>query len=171
MSSRMRSVYRPDASAASSSSICSARIANRCDTNGNRTSVAVSPFASTVMTPPRSGRVAWPSSVMPAAPNTGASASREYWLSWLPPMATTRAPVARSASSASQHDLLRFRRRRGRFEEVAGDEHEVDGFRGGDAGDLREHRAVLVQPGSAAQRLADVPVRGVEDPHVPGRPA
>ena len=69
------------------------------------------------------------------------------------------------------HDLLRFRRRRGRFEEVAGDEHEVDGFGGGDARDLREHRAVLVQAGSAAQRLADVPVRGVEDPHVPGRPA
>ena len=69
-------------------------------------------------------------------------------------------------------DALRVGRRRGRLEEVAGDEHQVDAFLGRDARDLGEHGAVLVEAGRAAQRLADVPVGGVEDLHcTPGSPA
>ncbi len=59
-----------------------------------------------------------------------------------------------------------------RLEQVAGDEHEVDGLGRRDARDLREHGPVLVEAGFAAQRLADVPVGGVQNLHdSPGRPA
>ena len=63
------------------------------------------------------------------------------------------------------HDALRVGERRGRLEQVAGDEHDVDGFAACDLDDLGEHRAVLVETRVAAQRLADVPVGGVQDPH------
>jgi hypothetical protein len=71
------------------------------------------------------------------------------------------------------HHLLRLGRRRRRFEQVAGDEHEVDLFGRRDLGDLREHRSVLIETRPAAQRCADVPVGGVQQPHgdAPGSPS
>ena len=63
------------------------------------------------------------------------------------------------------HQALGLGRRRGGVEQVAGDDDEIHVVRGGDADDLVEHGAVLDGPAGAAQRLADVPVPGVQQAH------
>jgi hypothetical protein len=48
------------------------------------------------------------------------------------------------------------------FPDVAGDEHPVDALRHGDADDLVDRGRELLGAGATADRLSDVPVRGVE---------
>src|SRR4051812_11954579 len=76
----------------------------RCDVNGNNATCTGSPVraARSSSTPPPSGGQARPRTWMPAAANTGRTASKASALSWFPATTTTSAPVARSASSVSK---------------------------------------------------------------------
>src|SRR5436190_11139322 len=76
----------------------------RCEVNGSSASCTGSPVraAGSPSAPPPSGGQARPSTWMPAAANTGRTASKASALSWLPATTTTSAPVARSASSVSK---------------------------------------------------------------------
>ena len=175
--SARRTARRP--AAASSSSICSApdRVPLRARTAAGRCARARRPRSVSSTTPPQlgPGRVAEQRDAG-RGEHRATSASSAYWLSWLPPIDDDlRAGVAQGEQRVP-HDPLRVGRRRGRLEQVAGDEHEVDGCSAAAiVGDLGEHRAVLVEAGRAPQRLADVPVGGVEDLHrgqpSPGSPA
>ena len=62
-------------------------------------------------------------------------------------------------------DPLGLGRRRELVEDVAADERQVDRLVARDLDDLVEHRGDLVEPLAAVERLADVPVGGVQDPH------
>ena len=63
------------------------------------------------------------------------------------------------------HDLFGFRRWRGGVEDVAAHQYRVDLVCARDVGDLSQDRDVLVGPRSSADRAADVPVGGVQEPH------
>jgi hypothetical protein len=101
MSRAMWSAYVWLASAAVSSYISAARIAYRWERNGSATNRHRSPPAVVPVISSSSGlsRIA-PRSTIPAASAHGRSASSAGPLSWLPPIATTCAPVCRNADSA-----------------------------------------------------------------------
>ena len=63
------------------------------------------------------------------------------------------------------NQALGVRGRGGRLEEIAGDEHEVDGLLSGDRGDLGEHLSLLLEAMDALEYLADMPVAGVQELH------
>jgi hypothetical protein len=65
---------------------------------------------------------------------------------------------------SSVDDLLGLGRRRRDVEEIAGDDHQVRALARRDAGDLVEHRAMLVGAAASLDQPAYVPVGGVEDP-------
>ena len=60
---------------------------------------------------------------------------------------------------------LGLRPRCRRLEDVAGDEHRVDGLALGERHDLGQHLALLAEALDALQHLPDVPVGGVEELH------
>ncbi len=64
-----------------------------------------------------------------------------------------------------QHERLGVGGRRRGLVEVAGDQHDVDVLGVGDADDVGQHGPVLREPRLALDRLADVPVGGVQQLH------
>ena len=69
------------------------------------------------------------------------------------------------AGQEVEDDLLRLRRGRGGVEHVPGEKDGVHPLLDGDPRHLLEGGGVLVHPRAAAQRLAHVPVRGVQEAH------
>jgi hypothetical protein len=65
----------------------------------------------------------------------------------------------------SPDEALGIRRRRRGVEQVAHDQHHVDGLGARHRDDLGQHAALLIETALSAQRLADMPVGGVEEPH------
>ena len=80
-------------------------------------------------------------------------------------MTMTCAPVSRRSSKRLQHERLGVGIRRRGLVEVAGDEHEVGRLGVGDPDDVGQHGPVLGEAGLAPDRLADVPVGGVQQLH------
>ena len=80
-------------------------------------------------------------------------------------MTITSAPDRRIRSSVCTTSCCAARRRRRQVVDVAGHEDRVDLVGLGDRGDLGEHRPLLVEPVTALERLADVPVGGVQELH------
>jgi hypothetical protein len=72
---------------------------------------------------------------------------------------------ARQRHQRAHHQPLRGGVRGGAVVEVARHEHGVDLLLARDPHDLAEHLLLLVEPADTLERLADVPVGGVEDPH------
>ena len=83
-----------------------------------------------------------------------------------------RRPCRAARAASSQTTALRLGRRRGRLEDVAGDDDEVDRLVVGDRRRSRRARRGARRGGdSPLQHLADVPVGGVEDLHARSRQA
>ncbi len=76
--------------------------------------------------------------------------------------------VAGQPDQRADHELLGLRGRGRGVVEVAGDEHGVDLLLARDPDDLAEHLLLLVEPGAALERLADVPVGRVQEAHQNG---
>ncbi len=69
------------------------------------------------------------------------------------------------AGQRALEQLDRGRRRRGRVEDVPGDEHHVDPLLLDGVHERLEHHAEVVEGGVGVERAADVPVGGVQQSH------
>src|SRR5262249_26075435 len=78
-------------------------------------------------------------------------------------------PLRQQASQEVEDDLLGLRRRGRGVEHVPCNEDGVHPLRDRDPRHLLERGRVLVHPRAAAERLADVPVRGVKEAHQASR--
>ena len=75
-----------------------------------------------------------------------------------------RTRIGEAAQRVGEKGVAR-RRRRGRVEHVARDDHHIDVVLAHLRGERLEHAAQRIERGVAVERPADVPVRGVQDAH------
>ena len=115
-------------------------------------------------TPPASGRRTLPTTVAPTAANSGANASSRWAESWLPPIATTGMPASwrwtsvstRIASASGPGARESYRSPATRTPSTRSSTRDPD--------DLVEDGRELVRPRPVADRPAEMPVRGVQEP-------
>ena len=74
-------------------------------------------------------------------------------------------PVRTQAEQCAEPEGQRLDGRDRTVEHVAGDDHEIDALLVGDPNDLVERGPCLVGSVVPAEAAADVPIRGMEDPH------